>query len=348
MSMKKIIKVKDIEIGNGKVTIQTMLSKKTTLVEENLADIIALKNAGCHIVRVAVSNDDEVVALRKICEKSVLPIVADIQFDYKMAIASIEAGASKIRINPSNIGDNSKVELICKKAKEYGIPIRVGVNMGSLDSEVEAKYGRTALGLAKSCIKCAELLESFDFFDIVLSVKASSVKTMVEACKILHKSTDYPLHIGVTEAGTKETGIIKNAVGIGALLLEDIGDTIRISLSAEPIEEVFASRRLLKSLNLLQGATVVSCPTCSRCNYDLFTFAKEIEEMTFDIKQNLHIAVMGCVVNGIGEGKDADIGIAGGGDNNFVIFKQGKVLKTVTSDNYKEEFLRLINEKIME
>ena len=346
--MKKIIKVKDIEIGNGKVTIQTMLSKKTTLVDENLRDIKELKKAGCQIVRLAVSNEEELVAFKQICDQSVLPIVADIQFDYKMAIGAIEAGASKIRINPSNIGDDSKVKLICDKAKEYGIPIRVGVNMGSLDSEIERDFGRTALGLAKSCVKCAELLESFDFYDMVLSVKASSVKTMIDACRILNFLSDYPLHIGVTEAGTKETGVIKSAIGIGALLLEDIGDTIRISLSADPIEEVYAARRLLKSLDLIEGVNVVSCPTCSRCNYDLFTLAKEVEELTFDINKNITIAVMGCIVNGIGEGKDSDIGIAGGGENKFVIFQNGEILKTVTGDNYKEEFLRLINEKIME
>ncbi|MEG1805074.1 MAG: flavodoxin-dependent (E)-4-hydroxy-3-methylbut-2-enyl-diphosphate synthase [Clostridia bacterium] len=344
--MKKIIKVKDVEIGNGKVTIQTMLARKTVMVKENIEEICALKEAGCDIVRIAVSNDEDVIAFKEICSKSVLPVVADIQYDYRLALASIEAGASKIRINPSNIGTEEQVKLICDKAKEFGIPIRVGVNMGSLDPAMEKRYGRGFEALARSAIESAKTLERFDFHDIVISVKASDVWTMVQACKLIDKLSEYPQHIGVTEAGTRETGIVKNAIGIGSMLMSGIGDTIRVSLSASPLEEVYAAKRILKTLNLRKGVEVVSCPTCNRCNYDVYSLAKEIEEKTFNLDTPLKVAVMGCAVNGIGEGKDADVGIAGGKDN-FVIFADGKILKTVSMDNYKEEFMKVINEKII-
>lgn len=334
-----------MEIGNGKVTIQTMLSGKTVDVQKNLEEIDTLKKAGCDIVRIAVSDDKDVRAFEKICLNSPLPIVADIQFDYKLALASIEAGANKIRINPSNIGADEKVKAICDKAREYKIPIRVGVNMGSLDPEIEKQFGRGFEALARSAIKCSKTLENFGFHDIVLSVKSSNVTTMVRACKLIDTLSEYPQHIGVTEAGTRESGIVKNAIGIGSLLLGGIGDTIRVSLSSTPLEEVYAGKRILKSLGLKQGVEVISCPTCNRCNYDVFSLSKEIEEMTFNLDCPLKIAVMGCAVNGIGEGKDADVGIAGGKDN-FVIFEGGKILKTVDNKNYKEEFLKVINEKI--
>lgn len=346
--MKRCVKIRDLIIGDGNVSIQTMLARKTTFVEENLAEIEELRNVGCDIVRIAVSNDEDIKAFKKICEKSPLPIVSDIQFDYKLALKSIEAGADKVRINPSNIGDDEKVKLICDSAKMHNIPIRIGVNMGSLDERIERDYGRTYKALAYSAINSAKLLEGFGFYDIVLSVKASDVLTTIKACRLIDDLTDYPQHIGVTEAGTRDSGIVKNSIGIGGLLLDNIGDTVRVSLSAPPIQEVYTARRILLSCGKRIGVEVVSCPTCNRCNYDLFSLAKEVEQMTMNLNVPLKIAVMGCVVNGIGEGKDSDIGIAGGGNGKFVVFKNGKVLKTLESENYKEEFMKLINEQITE
>lgn len=343
--MKKIVQVKDKFIGDGNITIQTMLSRKTVMVEENLQEISELKEAGCDFVRIAVSNDMDVVPFREICQKSVLPVVSDIQFDYKMAIKSIENGASKVRINPSNIGDINKVRKVCDCVKAHKIPMRIGVNMGSLEVNAEKEYGRSAEGLAYSAINCAKMVEDFGVQDLVLSVKASDVKTCVKANRILAEKTNYPLHIGITEAGTREYGAVKNSIGIGALLLDGVGDTIRVSLSATPVEEIYAAKRILKALGLKKGIEVISCPTCNRCDYDLFSLAKEIEDKTFHLNGDLKIAVMGCVVNGIGEGKDADLGIVGGKDG-FIVIKKGQIFKKLTKDNYKEEFLQLVEQEI--
>ncbi len=343
--MKKEIKVGNKIIGNGEITVQTMLSTKTEEVERNIEEIAMLEKEGCDIVRIAVSTEKEVVALKKICDKATIPIVADIQFDHRLAIKSIEAGAAKIRINPCYIGGEDKIQAVCDAAKASGVPIRVGVNMGSLEKSAEEKYGRTAEGLAHSAINCAAILEKCGFDDIVLSVKSSSVPEMVKACRIIDKLSCYPQHIGVTEAGTKAFGEIKNAIGIGSLLLDDIGDTLRVSLSAPPVEEVRAGIRILRALEMREGVKVISCPTCSRCDYDLFSLAKEIEEKTFALNGNLKIAVMGCVVNGIGEGKDADIGIVGGKEG-FLVIKRGEIFAKLPKNGYKEAFLKMVKEEL--
>lgn len=343
--MKKVVKVGNVLIGNGDVSVQTMLAAKTEDVERNIEEIVRLKNEGCDIVRIAVSTDKEAEALKKICEGSVLPIVSDIQFDHRLAIKSIEAGAAKIRINPCYIGGEDNIKAVCDAAKANNVPIRVGVNMGSLEESAEKKYGRTAEGLAHSAINCAAILERHGFDDIVLSVKSSNVLETVKACRIINELSSYPQHIGVTEAGTKEFGEIKNAIGIGSLLLDGIGDTIRVSLSAPPIEEVRAGIRILRALDIKKGVKVISCPTCSRCDYDLFSLAKEIEDKTFSLKGDLKIAVMGCVVNGIGEGKDADIGIVGGKEG-FVVIKKGQVVERLPKDGYKERFLEMVKEEL--
>lgn len=343
--MKKCVKVKNVIIGGGDIAVQTMLSSKTTDVERCVDDIAMLKSEGCDIVRLAVSTKGEAEALKRICERAVLPVVSDIQFDYELAIKSIEAGASKIRINPCYIGGEDHIKAVCDAAKANNVPIRVGVNMGSLENEAEKKFGRTAQGLAHSAINCARMLERNGFDDIVLSVKSSSVPEMVKACRLIDDLTDYPQHIGVTEAGTKAFGDIKNAIGIGSLLLDGIGDTIRVSLSAPPVEEVRSAMRILRALDLKSGVKVVSCPTCSRCDYDLFSLAKEIEDKTFSMKGNLKIAVMGCVVNGIGEGKDADIGLVGGKEG-FVVIKKGEVVAKLPKEGYKERFIAMVEEEI--
>lgn len=343
--MKKQVNVKGKIIGDGNVTVQTMLSRKTIEVEKNLEEIAMLKNEGCDFVRIAVSDESEAEAFGKICEKSLLPVIADIQFDYRLAIKTIENGAAKIRINPCYIGGEDKIRLVVDAAKAHNVPIRVGVNMGSLEKSAEAKYGRSAEGLAHSAINCARMLEDCGFYDIVLSVKSSDVREMTRACKILDEKSCYPQHIGVTEAGTKNFGEVKNAIGIGSLLLDGIGDTIRVSLSAPPVEEVRSAIRILKALDLRQGVKVVSCPTCSRCDYDLFSLAKEIEDKTLNFGGDLKVAVMGCVVNGIGEGKDADIGIVGGKDG-FVVIKKGEVVARLPKDGYKERFIAMIREEL--
>lgn len=343
--MKKQVNVKGKIIGDGNVTVQTMLSRKTIEVEENLEEIAILKNEGCDFVRIAVSDESEAEAFGKICEKSLLPVIADIQFDYRLAIETIENGAAKIRINPCYIGGEDRIKLVVDAAKAHCVPIRVGVNMGSLEKNAEAKYGRSAEGLAHSAINCAHMLEDCGFYDIVLSVKSSDVREMTRACRILDAKSCYPQHIGVTEAGTKNFGEVKNAIGIGSLLLDGIGDTIRVSLSAPPVEEVRSAIRILKALDLRCGVKVISCPTCSRCDYDLFSLAKEIEDKTLNFGGNLKVAVMGCVVNGIGEGKDADIGIVGGKEG-FVVIKKGEVVARLPKEGYKERFVAMIREEL--
>ncbi len=345
--MKKIVKVKNIEIGGDFIPVQTMLTKKMSDVQGILEEIELLKAEGCHLVRLAVSSFDEIGYFKQICDKASLPIIADIQHNYKLAILAMRSGASKIRINPGVIGKEPEVEKICAVAKELSVPIRVGVNMGSLNKDIEKEHGRTPLALALSCVSYAKMVEDFGVKDIVLSVKASNVPDTIEACRMIDKMSQYPQHIGLTEAGTISGGVIKNAMAVGSLLFDNIGNTIRISLSAKPVEEVRVALKILKNLNKISGVELISCPTCSRCNYDLYSLAEEIERLTLNIKENIKIAVMGCAINGIGESRGADVGIVGG-QTNFVIFKNGEIVENANENDYKEKFMKVVYEVIDE
>ncbi len=331
--MKRIVKVKNVAIGGGsEISVQSMTNTDTANVSETLRQINALKEIGCDIVRVAVSSDEEVQASKLIIKQTDVPLVADIQFDYRLAIACADIGYSKIRFNPGNIGGKRKVKELVAACKANGVPIRIGVNGGSLEKEITDKYGNSAQGLAESALGHVKILEECGFYDIVISVKSSNVRTMTEANRLLDKMCDYPLHIGVTESGAYEDGLVKSAIGIGALLLDGIGDTLRVSLSGEPLQEVIAAKRILRATGIDKNfCEVVSCPTCSRCKYDMMSVLNKVRDLTKDIKKRMKIAVMGCVVNGPGEAKDADFGVAGGKDK-AVIFKKGEVMATVKNE----------------
>ncbi|MGI6264555.1 MAG: flavodoxin-dependent (E)-4-hydroxy-3-methylbut-2-enyl-diphosphate synthase [Acutalibacteraceae bacterium] len=316
--------------GGAPVTVQSMLNVPAHDAAGNVAQARRLRDAGCEILRVAVPDKEAVPTVAAIKEAVDLPLVADIHFDYRLALEAAAAGADKIRINPGNIGGDDRIKAVADECRRRGIPIRVGVNAGSLEKEILQKYGHpTPEALRDSALYHASLLEKFDFTDIVLSLKSSDVPTMVRAYQLTAEACDYPLHLGVTEAGTIHTGLIKSAAGIGSLLLQGIGDTVRVSLTADPVEEVRAARTLLQSLGLRrQTATVVSCPTCGRTAIDLIGMAQEVERRLESVQKPLTVAVMGCVVNGPGEAKEADIGLAGG-KGRAVIFKKGEILRTV-------------------
>lgn len=349
--MSKRVTCGGVEIGGGApISIQSMTNVDTANVEATLQQIDALYYAGCEIVRLAVPNQESAEALRQIKEQSPIPIVADIHFDYRLALASIEAGADKIRINPGNIGNSDGVRQIAEAAGKKGIPIRVGVNSGSLEQDIlEKNGGPTAAGLAESALRNVELLEYMDFRDIVVSLKSSDVRMNYDAYKIIAQKTNYPIHIGVTEAGTIARGKIKSAVGIGALLLEGIGDTLRVSLTANPVEEVTFARELLNAIGMRgDGINLVSCPTCGRTQVDLEAITAEIEKGLRPIeekrrkqgKKQLKVAVMGCAVNGPGEAKDADLGVACGVGKG-VIFTKGEIIKMVDESEIPREILRM-------
>ena len=324
--MTRQIKVGNVLIGGGApVVIQSMLNTKTTDVAGCLAQIQALKNAGCQIARLAVPNMESARTFAEICKESPLPLVADIHFDYKLAIAAAEGGASKIRINPGNIGGEDRVKAVVDVCKDRHIPIRIGVNGGSLDKRLLEKYGHpTAEALVESACEHLELLEKYGFYDTCLSMKSSTVPTMVQACRLFRSKCDYPLHIGVTETGPVKQGLIKSAMGIGALLLEGIGDTIRVSLTDDPVEEVYAAKDILKAAGLRkEGVNIISCPTCGRTRIDLIGLVNQVDEALKDCEKPITVAVMGCVVNGPGEAREADIGIAGG-DGWGMIFEKGE------------------------
>ncbi len=333
--MSKIqVKAGNVLIGNGaQVSIQSMLNTRADDIEGSVQQAVRLEKAGCEIIRAAIPDMNAVKLIPALKEAVSIPVVADIHFDYKLALESVAAGIDKIRINPGNIGDESRVKEVANACKAKNIPIRIGVNSGSLEKEILKKYGHpTAQALCDSALYHASLLEKFDFTDIVLSMKSSDVKTMVKAYEIANDSCDYPLHLGVTEAGTTRMGIIKSSAGIGSLLLHGIGDTIRISLTADPVEEIYAAKDLLKAIGLRNdGVTFVSCPTCGRTKIDLIGLANEAQERLKDCKKNLKVAIMGCVVNGPGEAKEADIGIAGG-DKEGLVFKKGEILYKVPED----------------
>ena len=339
--MTRQIMVGDVAIGgSAPVSIQSMLNTKTTDVEGSLEQLRRLKAAGCQIARLAVPNMEAARSFRDICARSPLPLVADIHFDYKLAIASAEAGAAKIRINPGNIGGEDRVEAVVKACRERNIPIRIGVNGGSLEKQLLEKYGHpTAQALVESAFGHIALLEKFGFYDICVSMKSSRVPTMVEAGRLFRERCDYPLHIGVTETGPVRMGLMKSAMGIGALLLDGIGDTLRVSLTDDPVEEVYAAKDILKAAGLRkEGVNIISCPTCGRTGIDLIGLVNRVDEALKDCQKPITVAVMGCVVNGPGEAKEADIGVAGG-DGCGVIFKKGEILRKVNEDEIVKALL---------
>ena len=337
----KVIRIGDRCIGGDyPIAIQSMCNTKTEDVKATVAQILALEAAGCEIIRVAVPTMEAAEAITEIKKQIHIPLVADIHFDYRLAIAAIEHGVDKIRINPGNIGSDDRVKAVADACRQRGIPIRIGVNSGSLEKEILAKYGHpTPEALCDSALYHASLLEKFDFNDIVLSMKSSTVSTMIKAYELAAERCDYPLHLGVTEAGTERMGIIKSSAGIGALLLHGIGDTIRVSLTADPVKEVYAAHDILKALDIEKdGVQFVSCPTCGRTRIDLVKIANEVEDKLRNCKKNIKVAVMGCVVNGPGEAREADIGIAGG-DGCGLVFKKGEILRKVPEDKLVDALL---------
>ncbi|GGJ01521.1 4-hydroxy-3-methylbut-2-en-1-yl diphosphate synthase (flavodoxin) [Alicyclobacillus cellulosilyticus] len=316
--------------GSDRVVIQSMTSTKTADVEATVAQIHRLEEAGCEVVRVTVNTREAAEAIREIKRRIHIPLVADIHFDYRLALAAIENGVDKVRINPGNIGKRDRVEAVVRACKERGIPIRIGVNAGSLEQHILEKYGYpTAQGMLESALYHIRILEELDFHDIIVSMKASDVPLAIEAYKLAAETFDYPLHLGITESGTLFGGTIRSAAGLGALLAMGIGNTIRVSLSADPVEEVKVARELLKSFHLISNApTLVSCPTCGRIDIDLIAVANEIEAYLQHIRAPIKVSVLGCAVNGPGEAREADIGIAGGRGEGL-LFRKGKVIRKV-------------------
>ena len=329
--MKRTVNVGGVKIGGGNpVSIQSMTNTDTRDVEKTVEQIDRLAQAGCEIVRVAVPDMQAAEAVAGIKKRIKIPLVCDIHFDYRLALECVKGGADKIRINPGNIGSIDRVKAVANACRERGIPIRIGVNGGSLEKHLLEKYKKpTADALVESAFGHIEILEKLDFHDIVVSMKVSDVSEMIKAYKKFDKMSDIPLHIGVTEAGTKNAGIIKSAVGIGALLSCGIGDTLRVSLTADPVEEVYAAKEILKVLGLKKGgAELISCPTCGRTRIDMIPIANEVEKRLRNVNKNIKVAVMGCAVNGPGEAREADIGVAGGVGEGL-IFKKGEILKKV-------------------
>ncbi len=342
--MKRKIQVGNVFIGgDAPVSIQSMLNTKTTDVEGSLQQIKALRAAGCQIVRLAVPDMDAAKGFAEIAKESPLPLVADIHFDYRLAIAAAEGGASKIRINPGNIGGKDRVKAVVDVCKEKHIPIRIGVNGGSLEKELLEKYGHpTAEALVESALGHVKLLEEQDFHDICISMKSSSVPVTMAAYRLMDTKTDYPLHLGVTETGTEHMGVIKSAMGIGGLLCMGIGNTLRVSLTADPVREIVAAKEILQAAGIRQeGPEFVSCPTCGRTQIDLIGLANEVEGRLKDCKKPITVAVMGCIVNGPGEAREADVGIAGGKDCG-VLFAKGKKLKTLPYDQLADALMEYI------
>lgn len=341
----KVITIGDREIGGGNpILIQSMTNTPTQDVEETVAQILRLEHAGCEIIRCTVPDEAAAHALAKIKKRIHIPLVADIHFDYKMAIAAMENGADKIRINPGNIGGREKVAAVVETAKERNIPIRVGVNSGSLERELVEKYhGVTAEGIVESAIDKVGIIEDCGYDNLVISIKSSDVMMCVKAHELLSQKTDYPLHVGITEAGTVTSGNIKSALGLGLILHQGIGDTIRVSLTGDPVEEIHSAKLILRTLGLRKGGIeVVSCPTCGRTKIDLIGLATQVEEMVRDIPLDIKVAVMGCAVNGPGEAREADIGIAGGIGEGLLI-KKGEIVRKVPEhallDTLREELL---------
>ncbi len=342
--MSKAVKAGSVSIGGGAdISVQSMLNVPANDIEGNVRQAVALETAGCEIIRAAIPNMDAVSLIPAIKMAVTIPLVADIHFDYRLALASVEAGVDKIRINPGNIGSKDRIKQVADACGERGIPIRIGVNSGSLEKEILQKYGSpTPEALCESALYHASLLEECGFHDIVLSIKSSNVDTMVRAYELAAQQCDYPLHLGVTEAGTERMGLIKSAIGIGSLLQRGIGDTIRVSLTADPVKEVAAGFDILKALELRGGCPqIISCPTCGRTKIDLIGLANRVEEALAGCKKPLKVAVMGCAVNGPGEAREADIGIAGG-DGVGLLFKKGEILRKVPEEMLLDALLEEI------
>ena len=329
--------------GDNPIAIQSMCNTDTRNVEETVKQIKELENAGCEIIRVAVPDMQAAEAIKDIKRQIDIPLVADIHFDYRLALKAIDGGIDKIRINPGNIGSEDRVKQVADMAKKNGIPIRVGVNSGSLEKHLVEKYGGvTPEGLVESALGHVKLLEKYDFYDTVISIKASNVPFSVEVYELLSETVDYPLHVGITEAGTVWVGTVKSAVGIGAILSRGIGDTIRVSLTGNPVEEIYAAKEILKDMNLRKfGVEFVSCPTCGRTSIDLISIANEVESRVKSIDKNIKVAVMGCAVNGPGEAREADIGIAGG-HGEGLIFRKGEIIRKVPENMLVDELMKEI------
>lgn len=333
--------------GDSPISVQSMTNTKTYDIESTTKQIHALEEAGCDIIRVAIPDKESAYAISQIKEKIHIPLVADIHFDYRLAIESIKQGADALRINPGNIGDADRVRKVVKMAKSYQVPIRIGVNSGSLERDLLERYGKpTPEAMVDSAMRHVEILEDLNFRDIIISLKSSDVLSSIYSYKMMAHKVDYPLHLGITEAGTLLKGTIKSSVGLGILLYEGLGDTIRVSLTGEPLDEVKVGFEILKSLNLRKGGiNLISCPTCGRTQIDLINIAKEIEEKLANIKKPLKVAVMGCIVNGPGEAREADIGIAGG-NKRVAIFKKGEIIKTVSEKDAVFELIGEIKEML--
>ena len=345
--MTRKVNVGSLLIGGGeRVKIQSMCTVKTSRTEEVAAQMVSLEGAGCDIIRVSVLDEEDAAAIKTLKKLTNMPIVADIHFSAKLAVAAIEAGCDKVRINPGNIGGEEQVKLVADCIKSHGISVRVGSNTGSIEREFLQKYGVSEFSLVESALKSVGLLEKYGVNDIVISVKASSVPLTYRSYKLLASRTDYPLHVGVTEAGTYESAVIKSSAAIGALLLDGIGDTIRVSITGDPVREVYAAKKILQAVGLDKNfADVISCPTCGRCMWDSSGLAEKVAELVKDCKKPLKIAVMGCVVNGPGEAAEADIGIAGSKEY-CVIFKKGGDARRIPAADAEREFLKEIKSLI--
>lgn len=345
MKTVKTVKVGDLTLGGGKIYVQSMLNVPAENIEKNVEQAIKLEKAGCEIIRAAVPRIEDAPLITALKNAVSVPIVADIHFDYKIALACIDAGVDKIRINPGNIGGADKVKAVADACRKNGVPIRIGVNSGSLERELLEKYGTpTHEALVESALGHVKLFNDCDFDDIVISIKSSDVRRTIAAYRLLSEKTDYPLHLGVTEAGTEHMGVLKSAVGIGSLLCDGIGDTIRVSLTADPIREVYAAKDILKACGMGGGAEIVSCPTCGRTKIDLISLADRVEEMLRGVDKPIKVAVMGCAVNGPGEAREADIGIAGG-NGEGIIFRKGEILRKVPENMILEELKKEIEKR---
>ena len=338
------MKTKEIAIGNVKIgnnnpiAVQSMTNTLTKDAEETIKQIHSLEELGCEMIRVAVPDIESVNALKQIKENISIPLISDIHFDYKLALEAAKH-SDKLRINPGNIGDKEKIKQVVDAAKQYNIPIRIGINLGSLEKDLEQKYGLTPLAMVESAMRNVKLLENFDFTNIAVSLKASDVTKTIQAYRLFSQRTNYPLHLGVTESGSKFSGTIASSIGIGSLLLGGIGDTIRVSLSSEPHEEVKVAWQILKSLKLRKrGIDITSCPTCARANFDVISLVKKLEEKTSKIDKPVHIAIMGCAVNGPGEAKTSDIGIVGGKEEHL-FYKNGKIKEKVNEEDIIDKIM---------
>ncbi len=339
---KKIVDVAGLKLGGGKIYIQSMLNTPASDVERSVAQAKALEEAGCEIVRAAIPTLEDVRLIPAIKSAVKIPLVADIHFDHRIAVSAVEAGIDKVRINPGNIGSPEKVRAVVDACKERRIPIRIGVNSGSLEKELLQKYGSpTAEALVESATGHIRILENLNFDDIVVSIKSSDVRLMIAAYRLFAERFDYPLHLGVTEAGTERMGMLKSAVGIGSLLCNGIGDTIRVSLTADPVREIYAAKDILKACGIGGGVEIVSCPTCGRTKIDLIGLAQQVEDICRSVDLDIKVAVMGCAVNGPGEAREADIGIAGG-DGEGLIFRKGEILRKVPETELLNELKKEI------